>query len=117
MTFPEREWRLLRPLHRVALDRYCAKVLEECVTVVRDATASPHDRYLRLFRLLNERDESIASAFNDLRRSTALQRLGAMIALGVVTDEDLGQFSPATRESARELADLWRASRKRRKAQ
>jgi hypothetical protein len=77
---------------------------------------SPHDRYLRLFRLLNARDESIAATFNDLRRSTAIQRLAAMIALGVVTDVELSQFSAATRESATALADLSRPGGNRRKA-
>jgi hypothetical protein len=65
--------------------------------------------------LLKERDASIATAFNDLRRSTAVQRLAAMIALGLVTDEELDRFSAATRDSAMALADLLCSSEKRRK--
>jgi len=67
VTFPEHDWRLLRVVHRTALDRYCTRVLEECVATIRGTDISPHDRYLRLFRLLKERDESIATAFDDLR--------------------------------------------------
>lgn len=52
----EREWRLLRSLHDTVLNRYCARVLEECGALARDASASPHERYLRLFRMLRERD-------------------------------------------------------------
>ncbi len=96
---PESDWRVLRSVHRAALERYCARVLEECAAVIRDKDSSPHDRYLRLSRLINERDDSIAAAFNDLRRSTAIQRLASMIALGAVTDAELEQFSPATRET------------------
>jgi hypothetical protein len=51
----------------------------------------------------------MANAFDDLRRSTALQRLASMIALGVVTDEELSRFSVATRDSAVALADIWRS--------
>jgi hypothetical protein len=29
MTLPEADWRVLRAVHRTALDRYCARVLEE----------------------------------------------------------------------------------------
>ena len=101
-------------MHRAALNRYCARVLEECGTALRDAGSSPHDRYLRLFRLLNERDESIAAAFNDLRRSTAIQRLAYMIVLGVVTEAELSQFSPATRDAATAVADIRRPRRTRR---
>jgi hypothetical protein len=103
-------------VHRTALDRYCTRVLDECTATIRAADISPHDRYLRLFRLLKECDQSIATAFDDLRRSTAVQRLAAMIALGVVSDEELDRFSAATRASATALADLSRPSEKRRKA-
>jgi len=108
VTLPERDWHLLRGVHRAALDRYCARVLEECATIIRDTKSSSHDRYLRLFRLVKERDENIAAAFNDLRRSTAIQRLASMLLLGAVTDEELSQFNPETRESAAALADIWR---------
>jgi len=114
VTFPEHDWRLLRVVHRTALDRYCTRVLEECVATIRGTDISPHDRYLRLFRLLKERDESIATAFDDLRRSTAIQRLAAMIALGVIPDEELGRFSATTRDSAVAMADSWRSIEKRR---
>ena len=110
MSFPETDWRLLRSLHRAALDQYCTRVLEECAATIQGADPSPHDRYLRLFRLLKERDESMAAAFDDLRRSTAIQRLAAMITLGVVTDEELDRFSAPTRDSAKVLADFSRSS-------
>ena len=116
MTFPEADWRLLRSLHDAALDRYCARILDECGAVIRAADFSAHDRYLRLFRLLKERDERIAATFDDLRRSTAIQRLAGMINLAVVTDVELAQFSQATRESATALAEILRPSKKRGKA-
>ena len=47
VTFPEHDWRLLRVVHRTALDRYCTRVLEECVATIRGTDISPHDRYLR----------------------------------------------------------------------
>ena len=84
-------------------------MLAECAETIREVDSSPHERYLRLFRLLKDRDESMANAFDDLRRSTALQRLASMIALGVVTDEELSRFSVATRDSAVALADIWRS--------
>ena len=83
---------------------------------MHDADSSAHDRYLRLFRLIKERDERIVAAFDDLRRSTAIQRLAAMINLGVITDVELGQFSQATRVSATALAEILGPSEKSRKA-
>jgi hypothetical protein len=116
MSLPERDWRLFKSVHRVVLDRYCARVLDECAALTRSGNGSPHERYLELFRLVKERDESLASAFNDQRRSTAAQRLAAMISLGVVTDAELSEFSRSTRESAIALADLWKPSGTRQRA-
>jgi len=114
VTLPEGDWRVLRAVHRAALERYCARVLEECAAAMRDTDGSSHDRYRRLFRVVQERDDSIAAAFNDLRRSTAIQHLASMIALGAVTDEELSQFSPATRDAATAVAGLQRPSVNRR---
>jgi hypothetical protein len=95
-NLPESDWRVLRSVHRAALDRYCARVLDECERAIRGPDRSAHDRYLRL-----------AAAFDDLRRSTAIQRLAAMIGLGVVTEAELGEFTAPTRESATGWAELW----------
>jgi hypothetical protein len=112
VNFPESDWKLLRSLHRAALERYCAQVLDECAVVVRDDNLSAYDRYLRLVRLLRERDDGVAAAFDDLRRSTAIQRLAAMINLGVVSSVELAPFTPATRESAMALAEIFAPSGK-----
>jgi hypothetical protein len=112
MTLPEADWRVIRAIHQTALDRYCARVLQECATEIQDMNRSAHDRYLGLFRVVNERDASLAAAFNDLRRSTAIQRLASMIAIGVVTDEELSQLSQATRDAATTVADIQRVDSK-----
>jgi hypothetical protein len=83
---------------------------------MRDDTLSAHDRYLRLFRLVRQSDDRVAAAFNDLRRSTGIQRLAAMINLGVVSSVELGQFTPATRDSATALVEIFAPGGKRPKS-
>jgi hypothetical protein len=117
VNFPESDWQLLRSLHREALERYCARVLDECAVVMRDDKRSAHDRYIRLVRLAQERDDRVAAVFNDLRRSTAIRRLAAMINLGVVNSVELAQFTPATRASATALAEIFAPTGKHRKAE
>ncbi len=112
---PEGDWKHLRQVHRVALDRYCARVLEESRAVIADEAGSAHERYLRLYRLLQERDRALAAAFDDMRRSRAIDRLAGMLALEVITDEELGGFTPPTRDSARLLGDLRRPRRRERR--
>jgi len=105
MNLPESDWRLLKSVHRTALDRYCSRVLEKSAETI-GGEGSAHDRYLRLYRLLKDRDRNLAAAFDDLRRSTAIQRLAAMIALEVVSEEELAQFSAGTQDSAKLLSGL-----------
>ena len=104
----EADWKTLRALSKVALDRYCAKVLDDCAAVIRDESKSSHERYLELFKLIQERDDDIAAAFNDMRRSQAAFRLAHTLALGVLTDDELARFSPGFLDTARFLASIRR---------
>jgi hypothetical protein len=101
MPFYERDWKHLRSVHGIALERFCAQVLEEAAAIVQGGGRPAHERYLQLFRLLRERNAAGATAFDDVRRSTALQRLTAMVGLDVLTREELAGF---TRTSRRPLA-------------
>lgn len=102
----EADWKTLRALGQIALDRYCARVLDECAAVIGNETKSHHDRYLQLYELIGERDENIAAAFNDMRRSRATIRLAHILALGVLTEDELARFSPNFLESAQFLAGI-----------
>ena len=100
----ERDWKILREVSRLALERFCERVLQECASVTADHSRTAHERYLKLFRLIEKRDREVARAFNDLRRSTAIQRLIAMHHLGVVTEEEMERFSLQTRETVEALS-------------
>jgi hypothetical protein len=106
MPFSERDWQHLRSVHGIALERFCTRVLDEAAAIARDGGRSAHARYLQLSRLLHERDAAMAAAFDDLRRSTGLRRLSAMVNLGVLTREELAGFSPDVQETARELGQV-----------
>ena len=105
MPFAERDWQHLRRVHDVALDRFCTQVLDDAVAVIQDPGRSSHERYLQLFHLLLDRNEAMATAFDDLRRSTGLQRLIAMVSLRLLTSEELAGFQPDVQETARDMSE------------
>lgn len=105
--FPEHDWKHLRVVHAAALERYCARVIHECRTVLDERDQTAHERYLQLFRLLRARDHDLAAAFNDMRRSRAMHVLAMLIRLDLATNEDLAQFSVPVRESAESLAKIY----------
>lgn len=103
----ESEWKILRTVKEAALERLCGRIMDDCQTVIQ-GSGTNHERYLRMFEVVEQGDQRIAWAFNDLRRSIADERLAFMVKLGLVTDEELGRFSESTRERTRLILELMR---------
>lgn len=94
----ESDWKILRDLKPLALERFCERTLGEIAAITIATTKGAHERYLEVFRLIDRRDEELALAFNDLRRSNAILNLATMRSRGLVTDEEFQRFSAETRD-------------------
>jgi hypothetical protein len=95
---PESDWKTFRKLREVALARFCERVLGEIGTIASTGATSYHDRYLKMCRLIDNRDEQLARAFNDPRRSRAILQLAAINSYGLLSEEELLSFTPETRK-------------------
>jgi hypothetical protein len=95
----ESDWRTLRALHPIALDRFCERILKEIASVSKDTSKTHHERYLEIYRLIDDRDGDISVAFNDMRRSTAVIRILALRQRGLLTDEEFARFSDGMRQT------------------
>jgi hypothetical protein len=93
----EADWKVLRRLHPLALERFCERVLAEVEQVMQNRTQSPHQRYLHIFRIVEQRDRDIARLFNDPRRSQALTMLAGIRSEGLLTDDEFSALSADTR--------------------
>ena len=103
----EADWKHLRALQPVALERYCARVLAELEAIRSDPSMTQHERYLAIWKLLKERDKALAFAFNEMSRSKAEYRIAAMRQLDLFTEEEFAGFSQATRNEVSWLVDRW----------
>ncbi len=103
---PESDWRRFKEVHAKLLERYCNRILQEVTAASRDSGGSAHDRYLKVYKLIRDRDRQIANAFNDFRRSTAVMQLAIMRKMGLLTNEELNQFSEQTRNHVEAIASL-----------
>jgi hypothetical protein len=104
----ESDWRIFRELHKVALERFCRRVLEEVERLNGDSSKSCHERYLAIYRYTREQDKDLAFAFNGMRRSTAVIQLARMQAHNLLTAEELARFSEETRSEVETLLDIQR---------
>ena len=98
-AIPESDWKHFRKLREVALERFCERVLGEIGRIASNGTTSSHARYLEIFKLTENRDDELARAFNDSRRSTAIFQLAAIYSLGLLQQDELDGFSSETRET------------------
>lgn len=105
-SIPERDWKVFRELHRVALDRLCEKILAEAKDEIERPGKRPHEKYLSLFNLIKDRDEDISRGFDDFRRSTAWLQIALIHRMGLFTDDEVRRFSPETIEMLEKITAI-----------
>ena len=101
---PESDWKVFRELRELALQRFCKRVLDELPRFREGAAGSYHDRYRDAYEWLQERDRELAQAFDDPARSRMRLQLAAIQRLGLLEPDELGRFTPRTREAIESLA-------------
>lgn len=101
MRIAERDWKVFKEVRERALERFSQRILDQAQAICRDDTQTAHERYGRLYGLIRERDREMAMAFDDFRRSTAVQCLRLMMKLELLDDDDLARFSHDLEEDLR----------------
>ena len=102
----EADWKVLRRIHSLALERFCERVLGEVERIVRNAALSHLERYLEIFKLMQRRDQDMARIFDNPRRSQALTMLAQMRSEGVLTEEEFSSLSQQTRSAVEMLLGI-----------
>ena len=110
----ESDWKVFKAVHAVAQERFCERILSEVTRLAGDVSTGSHERYLLVYELVQQRNDDIATAFDDFRRSTALRQLGIMRSRGLVTDEEFARFSPEVQAGAAVWADVSKPGRRKR---
>jgi hypothetical protein len=103
---PEGDWKVFRQLREVALERFCERVLQEIGKAVSATAGKSHDRYLEIYRLVEQRDIQLGNAFDAPRRSQAIMQISAIHTLGLLTPDELARFSEATQDRVKSLSGL-----------
>jgi len=100
----ESDWKTFRELREVALGRLCGRILEEVTELSTDDSRSHQERYRALWSLLRDRDEDVARAFDDPRRSRMLWQLAAIHHLGLLNPKEIERLHAETRETIESLS-------------
>jgi hypothetical protein len=89
----EEDWRRLRDIQPIALDRFCFRVLADIKRASSDPTVTAHQRYSAVYGLIRERDKELGYIFDGLSRSCAIQKLLLMHRAGLLTEDEVAAFS------------------------
>ena len=108
MDIKESDWKVFRKLHKIALERFCERLLKEVRRTI-DGKGSQHERYLKLSALLHRRTKAMAAAFNGARRSRATILLSNIIDEGLLTDKELDEFSAELRQQIETIRSIRRS--------
>lgn len=102
MPIAERDWKRFVVLKERALERYCRTTLSDvaglCVLPPgtdgdEDGGPSAQERYREVYWLVQERNRQIARAFDGHSRSRAPLQFLAIVEMGLLTDEEIEEFS------------------------
>jgi len=106
--FPEKDWKVLRRLKPLALERLTRRILDGAQAIIASAEeGESHDTYLKLYKYIDDQDKEVAICFDDWRRSTAILTLTAWRARGLITEEEFQAFTLDTRETVDMLLKPW----------
>jgi len=103
---PESDWRQFREVHKLLVERFSQKILDELARIIESGQGTAHDKYLHIYKLIEKRDRELGTAFNDFRRSTAIMQLIVMRRMGLLTDQDLLRFTAETQRTIHDIASL-----------
>src|ERR1039457_5845962 len=93
----ESDWKVLKRLHPLALERFCERVLAEIERAKHDNARSFHQRYLDIFIIVERCDREMGRIFDDLKRPNALMMLAQMRANGGLTGAEFSSLILETR--------------------
>src|SRR5690625_163086 len=91
---PEADWKKFKKVRLKALERLSQRILDESRNICAEKSLTAHERYGKLYDLIQERDKEMARAFDDFSRSTAVICLKVMVFYDLLTDQELAEFSP-----------------------
>ena len=102
-NFPEDDWKHFKKIQAAALDRLCARRLKELQQHCTATAGTNFERFEAALSTAKEGSYDYKRAFTDLRRSTAFLKLIQMVALDLLTAEELNGFSAQTRAKVAEV--------------
>ncbi len=103
ISIPERDWKYLRGIKAEMLSELCGGINQEAADILGSEGKTEHEKYLKLYKHIEESDKIVGDCFNDWRRSNLRIRLLLLHRYKLLTDERIGRLSEESRELIRKF--------------
>lgn len=107
-SIPEIDWKKLSKLKPELLDNLCRRILERSENIIHSSGKSEHEKYLELYRHIEDSDQIISRCFNEWKRSAIVMRVSQLLANGLLLDEHIQSLSEETKNLIESLNQLRR---------
>ena len=104
----ESDWKIFKELRPLALQRYCASVIEDVDTTIHHTEGDAHERYIEMYKIIKDGDKKLAYMFDGFSRSKAMDQLVVYYNNDLLSDEEIAQFSNETQERIHALHKFWK---------
>lgn len=95
-------------MRSLALQRYCKRVMGDVDKIIHDAEGDAHERYIEMYKIVQDSDKKLAHMFDCFSRSKALDQLVIYYGNDLLSDEEISQFSDETQERIHTILKLWK---------
>ncbi|WP_419533467.1 hypothetical protein [Endozoicomonas sp.] len=93
---PERDWKVVKKLHPILLQRYCQQVFEDVHALTEGDECDYQAAYLKLYKLVRDRNKNIGHLFDGFSRGQATMMIMTWKRQHLITEEELAMFSDET---------------------
>ena len=100
----ESDWKIFKKIKEQALERFCADTLADFEEAIDKKDMSNHEKYLNLFKLVENADKRISLLFDGHSRSKAQIQLTLIRSEGLVGNHELEGMSDALLNSTEKKA-------------
>ncbi|MFM2484334.1 hypothetical protein [Celerinatantimonas yamalensis] len=94
----ESDWKTFKIIKKKAIEQFCTRALDEFETVISDTNEPVHNRYLLLYKLVQNRDKEMSFIFDNHSQSNARMQLTMIRANGLADGSLLVELSDEFRE-------------------
>jgi hypothetical protein len=94
---PEKDWKYLSSIKKELLDELCRRINQGAVEIVQSETGTGHEKYLALFKHIEDSDRIVGNCFDDWRRSNLTMKLLFLHRHELITGEQILKLSDEAR--------------------